>query len=117
VILEFPRIIGDRLFAFDIDHNVISIFNFNPAAHDFSQLANFTVPAPSALITAVADVTPDGKLIYMPLREEDSVAVLDVDKIIQHDPSALITKIGVGLAPEYVVARPATPGSDGPGDN
>ncbi|HEV2989388.1 MAG TPA: hypothetical protein VG759_13170, partial [Candidatus Angelobacter sp.] len=117
VILEFPRIIGDRLFAFDIDHNVISIFNFNPAAHDFSQLANFTVPAPSALITAVADVTPDGKLIYMPLREEDSVAVLDVDKIIQHDPSALITKIGVGLAPEYVVVRPATPGSDGHGDN
>jgi hypothetical protein len=53
----------------------------------------------------------------MPLREEDSVAVLDVDKIIQHDPSALITKIGVGLAPEYVVVRPATPGSDGHGDN
>jgi DNA-binding beta-propeller fold protein YncE len=117
VILEFPRIVGNRLFAFDIDHNVISIFNFNPAAHDFSQLANFTVPGNSALITAVADVTPDGKLIYMPLREEDSVAVLDVDKIIQHDPSALITKIGVGLTPEYALVRPKTPGNDRHGDN
>lgn len=109
VILEFPRIVGNRLFAFDIDHNIVSIFNFNPAARDFSELANFTVPGPVAIITAVGDVTPDGKLIYMPLREEDSVAVLDVEKIIQHDPSALITKIGVGLTPEYVAVRPATP--------
>lgn len=106
VILEFPRIVGNRLFAFDIDHNVVSVFNFNPAAGDFTELGNFLIPGPTAVITAVADVTPDGKFIYYALREEDSVAILDVDKIVQHDPSALVTKIGVGLTPEFVAVRP-----------
>jgi len=54
----------------------------------------------------VFDVTADGKLLYLPVREEDSIAVLDVDKVVNHDPQALITKIGVGLAPNYVVVRP-----------
>ena len=91
---------------------MVSIFNFNPAAGDFSQLGNFTIPGPTAIITAVGDVTPDGKLIYMPIREEDAVAVLDVEKIVHHDPSALITKIGVGLTPEYVAVRPQAKGQD-----
>ena len=106
VILEFPRIVGDRLFAFDIDHNIVSIFNFKPATGNFSELADFTIPGPTAIITAVGDVTPDGKLVYFAVREEDAVAVLDVEKIIRHDPAALITKIGVGLTPEYVAVRP-----------
>ena len=46
--------------------------------------------------------------MYAPLREEDSIAILDVEKIVNHAPEALITKIGVGLAPSYVVVRPKT---------
>jgi DNA-binding beta-propeller fold protein YncE len=106
LILEFPRIVGTHLFTFDIDDNIVTVFNFNPAANDFSQVGSFIVPGPTALLASVADVTPDGKLIYMPIREEDAVAVLDVNKILQNDPSALITKIGVGNTAGYAVVRP-----------
>jgi len=106
VFLGFPRIVGNRLFSFDINSNIVNIFNFNPGANDFSELANFAVPGATTDLEAVFDVTADGKLMYAPIREEDSVAILDVEKIVNHDPDALITKIGVGLAPSYVVIRP-----------
>lgn len=106
VFLGFPRIAGNRLFSFDINNNIVNVFNFNPAANDFSELANFAFPGATTDLEAVFDVTADGKLLYVPVREEDSIAVLDVDKIVNHDPAALITKIGVGLAPSYVVVRP-----------
>jgi DNA-binding beta-propeller fold protein YncE len=104
--LGFPRIAGNRLFSFDINNNIVNVFNFQPAANDFSELANFAFPGATTDLEAVFDVTADGKLLYAPVREEDSIAILDVDKIVSHDPNALITKIGVGLAPSYVVVRP-----------
>jgi DNA-binding beta-propeller fold protein YncE len=106
VFLGFPRIVGNRLFSFDINNNIVNIFNFKPAANDFSELANFAVPGATTDLEAVFDVTADGKLLYAPIREEDSIAILDVEKMVNHDPDALITKIGVGLAPSYVVIRP-----------
>jgi YVTN family beta-propeller protein len=106
VFLGFPRIVGNKLFSFDINTNIINIFNFNPAANDFSELADFAFPGATTDLEAVFDVTADGKLLYVPVREEDSVAVLDVEKMLNHDPGALITKIGVGLAPSYVMVRP-----------
>ncbi|MBZ5508613.1 MAG: IPT/TIG domain-containing protein [Acidobacteriia bacterium] len=105
VFLGFPRIVGNRLFSFDLNTNIVNIFNFNPAANDFSELANFAIPGPTTDLEVVFDVTSDG-LLYVPIREEDSVAILDVEKIVRHDPDALITKIGVGLAPTYAVIRP-----------
>lgn len=108
VFLGFPRIVGGHLFSLDTSDNVVNIFNFNPAAGDFSEQANFAVPGATAEILSSGDVTPDGKLIYFTLREEDSVAVLDVDKILRHDPTALITRIGTGVAPDWVSIRPAT---------
>ena len=106
VFLGFPRIVGDRLFSFDISTNVINIFNFRPATNDFAELANFAIPGPTTDLEVVFDVTPDGKLLYVPIREEDSVAIVDVEKVLNHDPDALITKIGVGLAPTYLIMRP-----------
>jgi hypothetical protein len=106
VFLGFPRIVCNKLFSFDINTNIVNIFNFNPAANDFSELANFAFPGVTTDLEAAFDVTADGKLLYVPVREEDSVAILDVDKILNHDPEALITKIGVGVAPSYVVVRP-----------
>lgn len=108
VFLSSPRIVGGHLFSLDTFDNVINIFNFNPAAGDFAELANFAVPGFSAEIESSGEVTPDGKLIYFTLREEDSVAVLDVDKLLNHDPAALITRIGAGVAPDWVSIRPAT---------
>lgn len=106
VFLGFPRIVGDRLFSFDISTNVINIFNFKPATNDFTELANFVIPGPTTDLEVVFDVTPDGSLLYAPIREEDSVAIVDVQKILNHDPGALITKVGVGLAPTYLIVRP-----------
>jgi DNA-binding beta-propeller fold protein YncE len=108
VFLDFPRIVGGHLFSLDTFNNVISIFNFNPAAGDFAEQADFFVPGTTAEIESSGEVTPDGKLIYFPLREQDSVAVLDVDKILANDPTALITEIGAGVAPDWVSIRPAS---------
>jgi DNA-binding beta-propeller fold protein YncE len=104
-----PRVVGNKLYAFDQIQNIVGIFNFNPAANDFAQLATFVVPGTPTLFGTVHDVTPDGKLIYLPLREEDSIAVVDAAKVLANDPTALLTKIGTGIAPTLAVVRPGTP--------
>lgn len=61
------------------------------------------------LFGIVFDMTPDAKLMYIPLKEEDSIAVVDTAKVIAHDPTALAAKIGAGISPFTVVVRPGTP--------
>jgi hypothetical protein len=104
-----PRIIGNTMYTFDHVQNVVAIFNFNPAANNFSQLATFALSATPTNFAVVHDVTPDGKLMYIPLREQDSVAVVDTAKVLAGDPSALLTEIGVGISPHLAVVRPAPP--------
>jgi WD40 repeat protein len=104
-----PRIIGNTMYTFDIFQNVVAIFNFNPGANNFSQLATFAIPAKPTNFAVVHDVTPDGKLMYVPLREQDSVAVIDTAKVLAGDPSALLTEIGAGISPHLAAVRPATP--------
>ncbi|HKV93318.1 MAG TPA: hypothetical protein VJW20_12290 [Candidatus Angelobacter sp.] len=102
-----PRIIGNTMYTFDFLQNVVAIFNFNPAANDFSQLATFAFPAAPTTFAVVHDVTPDGKLMYLPLREQDAVAVVDTAKVLAGDPSALLTEIGAGISPHLAAVRPA----------
>ncbi len=104
-----PRIIGNTMYTFDIFQNVVAIFNFNPGANNFSQLATFAIPATPTNFEVVHDVTPDGKLMYVPLREQDSVAVIDTAKVLAGDPSALLTEIGAGISPHLAAVRPAAP--------
>ena len=104
-----PRIIGNTMYTFDHVQNVVAIFNFNPAANNFSQLATFAFPAAPTNFAVVHDVTPDGKLMYLPLREQDSVAVIDTAKVLAGDPSALLTEIGAGISPHLAAVRPPTP--------
>jgi len=104
-----PRIIGNTMYTFDFLQNVVAIFNFNPAANDFSQLATFAFPATPTIFEVVHDVTPDGKLMYLPLREQDSVAVVDTAKVLAGDPSALVTEIGAGISPHLAAVRPVPP--------
>jgi DNA-binding beta-propeller fold protein YncE len=108
-LLITPRIIGSTLYGFDQLQNVVAIFNFKPVTNDFAQLGTFAFPGTPTLFAAVPDVTPDGKLMYLPLREENAVAVVDTTKVLAADPSALLTKIGVGIAPDMVAVRPGTP--------
>jgi WD40 repeat protein len=104
-----PRVVGSRLYAFDPSRNLIDIFNFNPGANDFAELGAFTVPGNTSLFGNVADVTPDGNLMYCPLKEQDAVAVVDTGKVILHDPTALVTNIRTGIAPQMAAVRPGTP--------
>jgi hypothetical protein len=103
------RIIGKRLFAFDAVQNVVDVFNFDSAVPNFSELGAFAFSGTGTQFGVVPDVTADGSLIYLPLREEDSVAVVDVNKALANDPAALLTKIGVGIAPTSLRVRPGTP--------
>jgi hypothetical protein len=104
-----PRVVGNILYAFDPFRNLVDIFNFNPAVNDFAELGNFTIPGTPTIFGIAFDVTPDGKLLYAVMKEEDSVAVIDTAKVIAHDPSALITKIGTGIGPQMAAVRPGTP--------
>jgi hypothetical protein len=106
------RVIGSRLYAFDPGRNFVDIFNFNPSANDFAEQGSFTFPGTANFFGITFDATPDGKLLYLPLREEDAVAVVDVNKVITTngtDPTALVTKIGTGISPSTVAVRPGTP--------
>jgi len=104
-----PRVIGSRLYAFDPSRNLVDIFNFNPAVHDFAELGQFVVSGATSVFGNVSDVTADGKLFYAVLKEQDAVAVVDTAKVIAHDPTALVTKIRTGIAPSMAVVRPGTP--------
>jgi len=104
-----PRISGNLLYGFDPGQNLVAIFNFNPASNDFAQLATFVVPGATTAFAPVHDVTPDGKLLYLPLKEEDSIAVVDTAKVLANDPTALLTKIGTGISPFMAAVRPGTP--------
>lgn len=52
VFLGFPRIVGNRLFSFDINNNIVNVFNFLPATGDFTELANIAIPG--AMVTKIA---------------------------------------------------------------
>ena len=80
------RLIGDMLYGFDQLQNVAAIFNFKPATNDFTQLGTFAFPGIPTIFAAVHDVTPDGKLMYLPLRQEDSVAVIDTAQCSRSHP-------------------------------
>lgn len=108
-----PRIVGSVLYAFDPANNQVQILNFNPAGGDFSGLGSFIIPGTISVFGNLCDVTPDAKLIYCPLREDDAVAVVDTVKVVANDPAALVTKIGTGIAPGMVAIRPGTPTASG----
>jgi hypothetical protein len=103
-----PKVVGNRLYGFDQGQNIVAIFNFNPAANDFTQLGAMAIPGTPTIFGTVQDVTPDGKLMYLPFREEDSVAVVDTAKVIANDPTALLTKIGAGIGDSLAIVRPGT---------
>jgi hypothetical protein len=107
-----PRVVGSRLYGFDPSRNFVDIFNFNPAANDFAEQGSFSFTASTHSFGITFDATADGKLLYLPLREEDAVAVVDINKVIATqgtDPSALVAKIGTGISPNSLAVRPGTP--------
>jgi hypothetical protein len=102
-------LVGNRLFVVDSETHVAYVFNFDPVHSNFAQLGSFTFPA--ALLMSIDTITasPDGKLLYVPLADEDGVAVLDTAGIVAGVPGALLTKIRTGVSAYFAGLRPGTP--------
>jgi len=103
-------LVGNRLFAWDGVSHVVYAFNFEPASSNYAQLGSFTIPAVQ-LIMQMDTITasPDGRLLYVPLGDEDDVAVLDTARVVAGAPSALLTKIHTGVGTYFAGLRPGTP--------
>ena len=103
-------LVGNRLFAWDGVSHVVYAFNFEPASSNYAQLGSFTIPAVQ-LIMQMDTITasPDGRLLYVPLGDEDDVAVLDTARVVAGIPSALLTKIHTGVGTYFAGLRPGTP--------
>lgn len=102
------------LVAWDQLQNLMETFAFQPASLNFAQLGTVAIPgATSSRDEFGLDVTPDGKLAYALLVQEDDAAVVDIS-----NPASptLLTKMLVGLGPSSIAVRPgtATPASSSP---
>jgi DNA-binding beta-propeller fold protein YncE len=108
---RIPKNVPNELVAFDSLQNVIQIFNFDRAGSNFSQLGSIVIPGSPGLRDAFGmDVTPDGKLVYGLLVQDDAVAVIDASNPAN---PVLLTKIRAGLTPGALAVRPGTPTQTG----
>ena len=102
-------LVGNRLFAWDSVSHVVYVFNFDPNNSNYAQLGSFTMPGVLLMSGDTITASPDGSLLYVPLSDEDDVAVLDTARIISGSPAALLTKIHTGVGPYYAGIRPGVP--------
>jgi hypothetical protein len=103
------RVVGNRLFTFNILNNTVQVFNYDRVTPDFSPLGSFAFPGTPGLFAAGMEVTPDGALIYAPIIEDSAVAIVDTGLVLSGSPSALLTKVATGLTPFNLAVRPGTP--------
>lgn len=99
------RIVGNRLFALDANLGTVVAFNFDRRHLNFDQLGTYTMEHPPSVYGYI-DVSPDGKLIYLPVTGYDMISVLDADKLVRGH-SSLITNIGAFRSPFQVTVSPA----------
>ncbi|MFI5118436.1 MAG: IPT/TIG domain-containing protein, partial [Terriglobales bacterium] len=102
-------LIGNRLFVVDGDSHVAYAFNFDPANSNYDQLGSFTIPAVQLMSIDTITVSPDGSLLYVPLSDEDGVAVLDTERMVAGAPGVLLTKIRTGVGAYFAGLRPGAP--------
>jgi uncharacterized repeat protein (TIGR01451 family) len=99
------HVVGKRLYAYD-PQGVVQAFNFDRATPNFTVLGSVTIPGVTNLFGSGLGVTPDGALLYAALDQEDSLAVIDTTQLVASSPSAVITKIHVGLSPTAIIISP-----------
>jgi hypothetical protein len=99
------KVVGDHLFTLDSIKSVVAVFNFDRVHSNFTQIAAYALPV-QAHSSNIA-VSPDGLLIYVPLPDYDSIAVLDANLLVSgQDP--LITNIGAFRAPVQLTVSPVS---------
>ena len=99
------KVVGDRLFTLDSIKSIVAVFNFDRVHSNFAQIGAYALPV-QAHSSNIA-VSPDGLLIYVPLPDYDSIAVLDANRLVSgQDP--LITNIGAFRAPVQLTVSPVS---------
>jgi len=99
------KVVGDHLFTLDSIKSVVAAFNFDRVHSNFTQIAAYALPVQAHSSNIV--VSPDGLLIYVPLPDYDSIAVLDANRLVSgQDP--LITNIGAFRAPVQLTVSPVS---------
>ena len=107
------QVVGSRLFAFDANTNTIAAFNFLPATSNFSILGSVTLPGSGSFYEAPLLVEPTGTYIYVGLKDQDILSILDANKVAASDPTALLDQGGDVLGLEAIlIATPVSPQVD-----
>jgi hypothetical protein len=102
------QVVGNRLFALDIENQFLLAFNFDRQHGNFTQLG--ASPAPGSFFgNPYIAASPDGNLIYVPFGESDTVSVFDANKVASSQP-ALITNFASFHGPAVMAVSPVTEG-------
>lgn len=100
------QVVGNRLFALDLDSGSVLAFNFDDVHSNFSQLAAYRITTIDYSAVGLA-VSPDGALVYFANENPDMITVLDANLLAGGQPP-LITNIATGITPYQVAVSPIT---------
>ncbi len=94
------------LYAYDESQNLVEVFHLG----SYSFVNYFVVPGHHGNGSGTVALTPDGARLYAASYAEDTVAVLDANKLVttatQNDPTVLVTKMATGLGPTTLAVNP-----------
>jgi len=97
------QVVGSELFAFDANSNTVSAFNFVPASSNFSKLGSVTLSGSASYYEAPLFVDPTGAYVYVALKDQDALALLDAQKVANSDPTALLDAGGNSFGIEAIL--------------
>ena len=100
------QVVGNHLFALDIENNVLLAYNFDRQHSNFSRLGSYFFRGDFAGNPYIA-VSPDGALIYLPASGDDMVSVFDANKLVSGQPP-LLTNLASFRSPNVVAVSPAS---------
>jgi hypothetical protein len=100
------QVVGSRLYALDVENNVLDVYNFDRQHSNFSRIASRFFQGDFTGNPYMA-VSPDGSLIYVPLGGDDMISVFDANKLAMGQPP-LLTNLGSFHSPNVVAVSPVT---------
>jgi WD40 repeat protein len=103
------QVVGNRLFVFSYNNDLLLAFNFDRQHGNYSQLGAYLWQG-SSYGNAYIAVSPDGNLIYIAFGGNDMISVYDAAKLVSGQ-SALITNLASFHGPAVMAVSPVS-GSD-----
>lgn len=115
--LDTAFVVNSNLYTLDSLQGIVEIFPFATAATTAcSDVKKFTIPRTASGLSSEMAVTPDERLAYLTVPDEDSVIAVDLDAVRAGASNPVITKMLVGLGGQSLAVRPGatTPVGDNP---